>query len=169
MHSRFYRHWMRFHGGDPFAYAGCGRGRRGDAWAEEALRRAQRFAHRRFEEDDVLGGAGLGVRRPLRFLAWRLELSTEQTGALARILEHLKLERAQAALDTRRAAADLADALEASEFGRAKADAATELRAAAARRAQEAIANALAELHALLEPDQRAQLAELVRTGAIRI
>jgi Spy/CpxP family protein refolding chaperone len=69
----------------------------------------------------------------------------------------------------RRAAADLADALEASEFGRAKADAATELRAAAARRAQEAVAKALSELHALLDPEQRAQLAEMVRTGAIRL
>jgi len=168
MHSRFHRHWLRFHGIDPFAYAGCGRGGR-DAWSEEALRRAQRFAHRRFEEDDVLGGAGLGVRRPLRFLAWRLELSPEQSGALARILERLKLERAQAALDARRAAADLADALEASEFSRARVDAAGELRASAARRVETAVAKALEELHAQLDPEQRGQLAELVRTGAIRI
>jgi hypothetical protein len=159
---------MRFYGVDPFAYAGCGRGRR-DSWSEEALHRAQRFAHRRFEEDDVLGGSSLGVRRPLRFLSWRLELSPEQTGSLARILERLKLERAQAALDARRAAADLADALEAGEFARARVEAAGELRAAAGRRVEAAVAKALEELHALLDPEQRSQLAELVRTGAIRI
>ena len=168
MHSRFHRHWMRFHGVDPFAYAGCARRRR-DSWSEEALHRAQRFAHRRFEEDDVLGAAGLGVRRPLRFLSWRLELSPEQTGSLARILERLKLERAQAALDARRAAADLADALEAGEFARARGEAAGELRAAAARRVEGAVGKALEELHALLDPEQRSQLAELIRTGAIRI
>ena len=169
MHSRFHRHWMRFHGVDPHAYAGCGRGRRGDAWAEEALARAQRFAHRRFEEEDALGGAGLGVRRPLRFLSWKLDLSPEQTSSLARILERLKLERAQAALDARRAAADLADALESGELARAKLESAGALRAEAARRIEAAVAKAIEELHALLDAEQRTQLAEMVRTGAIRI
>ena len=69
-----------------------------------------RFEMRGADSDDFFG-AGLGVRRPLRFLAWRLELSEEQTASLARILERLKLERAQAALDLRRAAAELADAV----------------------------------------------------------
>jgi hypothetical protein len=81
----------------------------------------------------------------------------------------LKLERAQAALDLRRAAADLADALEATEFTRAKVDSAGELRATAARRVETAVATALEELHALLDPDQRVRLAEFVRSGVIRI
>ena len=169
MHSRFYRHWMRFQGVDPFAYdGGCGRSGR-DAWADEALRRAQRFSHRRFAEEDGLGGAGLGVRRPLRFLSWKLDLSLEQTSSLARILERLKLERAQAALDARRAAADLADALESGEFARPKVESAGALRAEAARRVEAAVARAIEELHALLDAEQRTQLAEMVRTGAIRI
>jgi hypothetical protein len=109
------------------------------------------------------------VRRPLRFLSWRLELSTEQTTSLARTLERLKLERAQASLDQRRAAAELADALEADEFGATQVGAASERRAAAARRVEEAVARALQELHALLDADQRGQLAELIRTGTIRI
>jgi Spy/CpxP family protein refolding chaperone len=151
---------------DPrWAYAGAG-ARASRAFADEWLRRARRFEHR--GEGDDFFGAGLGVRRPLRFLAWRLELTDEQTSSVARILEHLKLERAQAALDLRRAAAALADAFE-GDFARAQAETAAEQRAAAARRVQDAVAKALENLHALLDPEQRRDLAELIRTGAIRI
>ena len=156
--SRHFRHAYA-HGCDPDAT---------QRWADDLARRAQRFAHRRFEEEELFGGTGLGVRRPLRFLAWKLELSDEQTAQLARILERLKLERAQAALDQRRAAADLADVLEAGEFARARVDAAAELRASAARRIESAVGKALEELHALLEPEQRRELAALIRTGGIR-
>jgi len=117
--------------------------------------------------DDEIGGAGLGVRRPLRFLAWKLELTPEQLANAARILERLKIERAQAAVDQRRSAADLADAVEAEAFDNAQADAATEKRVTAALAVQRAVAKALGELHAILEPDQRRRLAMLIRTRAI--
>ena len=170
MQSYFPRHWYRHYAVPPFAYAGCGPSTRmRPEWGGEDFGRARRFASRRFDEDDVFGGVGLGVRRPLRFLSWRLELSAEQTTSLARILERLKLERAQASLDHRRAAAELADALEAGEFDRTQVSAAGERRAAAARRVEEAVAKALEELHALLDAEQRGQLAELLRTGTIRI
>jgi len=165
MRSRFF--WHSCHSAfDPrYAYAGSD-ARPGRAWADEWVRRARRFEHRGGDADDFFG-AGLGVRRPLRFLAWRLELTEEQTPSLARILERLKLERAQAALDLRRAAAELADAFE-GEFARAQAETAATQRGAATRRVQDAVAKALEELHALLDPEQRVQLAELIRTGAIR-
>src|SRR5258706_12358795 len=41
-------------------------------------------------------GASFGVRRPLRFLAWKLELDEKQTVELAKVLAELKTERAQA-------------------------------------------------------------------------
>ena len=44
-------------------------------------------------------GSGFGVRRPLRFLAHKLELDDRQIGELARILDELKTERAQAEVD----------------------------------------------------------------------
>lgn len=169
-HSRshhWFRHFRHFH--PAFAHEGCDGSARSERWAEEATRRARHFAHRRFEEDEFIASAGLGVRRPLRFLASRLDLDDEQSAHLARILERLKLERAQASLDLRRAAAELADVLEAAEFPREKVAAANALRADAARRVETAVAAALQELHALLEPDQRARLAEFVRTGVIRI
>src|SRR5439155_10425281 len=45
------------------------------------------------------GGGAFGVRRPLRFLAYRLQLDEEQVAALAVILNELKTERAQTAVD----------------------------------------------------------------------
>ena len=167
-HSRF-RRWHARHFDLAFAGGGGDGPDRAQRWGEAEARRAQRFAHRRFEEDEFISNAGLGVRRPLRFLAFKLDLDDAQTAQLARILERLKLERAQAALDLRRAAADLADALAATEFTRAKVDSAGELRATAARRVETAVATALEELHALLDPDQRVRLAEFVRSGVIRI
>ena len=172
-HSRYWQtrfeRWHARHFDPAFAGADCGGADRSPRWAEAAAHRAQRLAHRRFEEDELISSAGLGVRRPLRFLAFKLDLDDEQTAQLARILERLKLERAQAALALRRAAADLADALDAAEFTREKVDSAGALRNAAARRVETAVATALQELHALLEPDQRARLAEFVRAGVIRI
>ena len=158
-----HRHW---HGFDP-AYA-CFGGGASERWAERMEERARRFA-RRLEEDGFFGAAGLGVRRPLRFLAYRLDLTDEQSSRLARVLERLKLERAQAALDLRRAASDLADAVEAERFERGAVETAGQRRTEVARRVEEAVARALEELHALLEPAQRSGLAELLRTGALRL
>ena len=62
-----------------FAEAGCDGSAR---WADDAARRARRFAHRRFEEDAFVASAGLGVRRPLRFLASRLDLDDAQSAQL---------------------------------------------------------------------------------------
>src|SRR5689334_2143910 len=59
---------------------------------------------------------GFGVRRPLRFLAHKLELNDAQVAALARVLDELKTERAQAAVDGRRALAEFADATSADAF-----------------------------------------------------
>ena len=56
-------------------------------------------------------GGGFGVRRPLRFLAHKLDLDEKQVVQLARILDELKTERAQAAVDDRRTLAEFADAL----------------------------------------------------------
>jgi hypothetical protein len=156
------------------AYATGARANR--AMAREWVRQARRFEHRHggrgfgrgHGDGDEFFGTPLGVRRPLRFLSYRLELSEEQTAALARILEHLKLERAQAGLDLRRAASALADAF-VGEFARGDAEGAAEQRAEASRRVQDAVAKALEELHGVLDDDQRRVLAELIRTGAIRI
>ena len=112
---------------------------------------------------------GFGVRRPLRFLAHKLELNDAQVAALARILDELKTERAQAAVDGRRALAEFADAMGADAFDAAKAQAAGDRRVKSAERLRDAVAAALREIHAALTPDQRTRFAYLIRTGALAV
>ena len=118
-------------------------------------------------EDEFAGG--FGVRRPLRFLAHRLGLDEPQVAALARILDELKTERAQAEVDRRRTLATFADALSGEAFDAAKAGEAGELRVKSAERVREAVLKALREIHAVLRPDQRLQLAYLIRTGTLAV
>ena len=72
--------------------------------------------------------SGFGVRRPLRFLAHKLDLNEKQVTELARILDELKIERAQAEVDDRRALAEFADSVAGETFDAAKADSAGERR-----------------------------------------
>ena len=108
-------------------------------------------------------------RRPVRFLAERLDLSEKQLSQLARIVEQIRIEREQAAVDLRRAAAQFADALEGSDFAADAAEAAGRRRVDVAKSVQEVVDRSLRELHALLDADQRDELASLIRTGAIKL
>src|SRR4051812_10746832 len=113
------------------------------------------------------GGGGFGVRRPLRFLAHKLELDEKQVAALAKILDELKIERAQGEVDDRRALADFADAVGGEAFDNAKASAAGDRRVESSRRLRDAVAKSLGQIHAILNPDQREKLAYLIRTGVL--
>ena len=114
-------------------------------------------------------GGGFGVRRPLRFLAYKLDLDEGQVAKLAKALSDLKTERAQAAVDDRRAQAVLADAVAAATFDVAKADEAGSLRVKTAERLKEAVQKALGAIHGLLLPEQRDKLAYLIRTGVVTL
>ena len=121
-----------------------------------------------FEEGFGPGG-GFGVRRPLRFLAHKLELDDQQVVQLARILDELKTERAQAAVDDRRALAEFADALAGEQFDAAKASAAGDRRVESGKRLRSAVVHALEQIHALLKPEQRTRLAHLIRAGILAV
>ena len=108
------------------------------------------------------------MRRPLRFLAWKLELEEEQIGKLAAILEELKIERAQAAVDNRRAIGSFADAVT-GDFDEAKAREAGDSRVKSAEKLRDAIVTALGKIHAILDAEQRQKLAYLLRTGTLTI
>lgn len=119
-------------------------------------------------EHDIEGGGGpFGVRRPLRFLAHKLDLTEPQVAELARILDDLKTERAQAALDHRRSTSQFADALSGEAFDEARVRAAADLRVKSAERLRDALVSALGKLHALLAKGQREKLAYLLRTGVL--
>jgi hypothetical protein len=114
-------------------------------------------------------GGVFGVRRPLRFLAHKLELTEAQVSVLARILDELKTERAQAEVDNRRTISAFADALEGAEFGEARSREGADLRVKSAERLREAVTLALSRIHTLLEEEQRKRLSYLIRTGVVSL
>jgi Spy/CpxP family protein refolding chaperone len=141
----------------PRAIPTCGFGAwRGRGFAEEG-------------PEEGLGGGGFGVRRPLRFLAYKLGLDERQAAELARILDELKTERAQAEVDRRRTVAAFADALAADAFDAAKAAEGGALRVQSAERLRAAVLRALEQIHAALTPEQRVRLAYLIRTGTLTV
>ena len=137
------------------AHRGCGCGPSG-AWQSTHRTQHHHYAGERF-----------GVRRPLRFLAWKLGLDEPQVVELAAILNELKTERAQAEVDDRRALALLADAAQGETFDRDKAAEATRLRTQSAERVQQMVVDSLARIHALLDAEQRGRIAYLLRTGTL--
>lgn len=124
--------------------------------------------HGHHHHDDEGAGA-FGVRRPLRFLAHKLDLDEKQVTALARILDELKTERAQAAVDDRRSLAEFADAVSGESFDAAKATSGGDRRVQTASRLRDAVVRALQQMHALLNPDQRERLSYMLRTGILGV
>ena len=145
----------------------CGAG----GWSRrEHEGRSRRSAYHAADgESSDAGPSAFGVRRPLRFLAYKLGLDERQVGELARILNSLKTERAQAEVDGRRAMAGLADAIASPTFDHQAASAAATVRVHSAERLRDAVTKALAELLEVLDPEQRARLAYLIRTGTLHI
>lgn len=114
-------------------------------------------------------GGGWGIRRPLRFLAHKLDLDEKQVAELARILDELKIERAQAEVDDRRARAEFADSMQGSSFDAAKASSAGERRVQSATKLRDGLIRALTSIHALLSPEQRERFAYMIRTGVLAL
>ena len=142
--------------------AGCGRG---------GHRGEERGHHRWASPPDSgdLGAGAFGVRRPLRFLAYKLDLRDEQVAQLARILSEVKTERAQAEVDGRRTLGAFADAVAGSSFDGQRAGEGAALRVRSAERLRDVVVKALGQIHALLDPEQRDRLAYLIRTGTLVI
>jgi Spy/CpxP family protein refolding chaperone len=121
------------------------------------------------DHDGDFGGGSFGVRRPLRFLAFKLELDEKQVAELARVLNELKTERAQAEVDHRRTIAGFADAISAEAFDATAVGSVATERVKSAERLRDAVVKALSRIHALLSPEQRAKFAYLIRTGALTL
>ena len=157
MHPGFFHHWRRTR---PRAQAGAHAGHGGyQATAGHDHGHGHEHGH----------GPMFGVRRPLRVMANELELDDEQVERLARIIDELKTQRAQAAVDERRSVGSLADGMLEGELDRGKLQAALELRVGSAQRLRDAVLDALVSTHAMLRPDQRKKLAYLLRSGQITI
>jgi len=147
-------YWWRVH--HRRAYAGC-----------DPMGRSHQGFHAAGADED--SPAAFGVRRPLRFLAYKLDLDDGQTAELAAILNELKTERAQADVDGRRAVSAFAEAVASDTFDTTRAAEGGATRVRAAEHLRDAVEKALARIHALLRPEQRQKLAYLIRTGTLRI
>jgi hypothetical protein len=175
MHPGFYGWWKSRHGGE--CGQGCGHehageehGGHGGGWHGHHGHRGPWEEGRRWAGGGDGGPGGeFGVRRPLRFLAYKLELDEKQVGELARILNELKTERAQAEVDGRRTTAAFADAVGGAAFDDAKAGEGATLRVQSAEKLKNAVQKALREIHAVLSDEQRQRLAYLIHTGVVTL
>lgn len=117
------------------------------------------------------GGAGFGVRRPLRYLAHRLDLDEGQTRRMAAVLNQLKTEREQAALDEKRTIADLAKLL--TDTGELptleEVSRVLSPRVETSERLNQEVAKAVVAMCDFLDSDQREELVSLLLTGAISL
>ncbi len=171
MHPGFHGWWQHRHGGHG-DHGGCeGREGRAEEGGRGGWRREREEVRERFRAAFTgdFGEGGFGVRRPLRFLAHKLDLDEKQVATLAAILNELKTERAQAAVDDRRTIAGFADAISGEAYDEGKAGEAAALRVKSAERLRDAVSGALKRIHALLDPEQREQLAYLIRTGVVTL
>ncbi len=153
------------------ANASCGPGGGGGHHGHHKQR--QHDDHEAFAAGDAFsgegGGGSFGVRRPLRFMAFKLELDEAQVEAMAAILADLKTERAQAAVDHRRSVGTFADALAGEAFDKEAATKAAHLRVTTSERLRDAVVVALEKTHKLLTAEQRKALAYLLRSGQLTI
>ena len=165
MHPAFLYWWKNRHGGDCGAEASCGP----SAGCGPGAREEGRQFHAAPFHEGGEGGGSFGVRRPLRFLAYKLDLNETQVAELARILDELKTERAQVAVDDRRAVSAFADAVGGAAFDGGKAAEGAALRVKSAERLKEAVVRALSSIHGVLDEAQRGKLAYLIRTGVVHL
>jgi Spy/CpxP family protein refolding chaperone len=150
------------HGCGAGASAGCGPSGEHGGWRGD-----EAFAGG--DHEGEFGGGAFGVRRPLRFLAYKLELNEKQVAELAHVLNELKTERAQGAVDHRRTVAGFADAIESEAFDETRAGAVAADRVKSAERLRDAVVKALGRIHKLLDQEQRRKFAYLIRTGALTL
>jgi Spy/CpxP family protein refolding chaperone len=111
-------------------------------------------------------GPMFGVRRPLRHLAWKLDLNEEQVRALVDVLDRLKTGYGQARLDRQRSTSDVAAAFTGDALDEAQLNAALESRTRATEALNLELAGALKALYALLNAEQRREFAYLLRSGS---
>lgn len=117
---------------------------------------------------------GFGVRRPLRYLSYQLDLDESQRRQIAAALDAVKLEREQAVLDEKKMVAELAELVSAETEAESGLDtdalrAALAPRVQASEKLQKRIARALKQIVEVLDADQRQEFAYLLRTGDFRI
>ncbi len=111
-------------------------------------------------------GPTFGVRRPLRHLAWKLDLSEAQVRDVVDVLDRLKTAYNQARLDQDRSTSDVAAAFTQAEFDADRVTAALASRTRATEVLNGDLLAATRRIFELLNEEQRREFAYLLRSGA---
>lgn len=114
-------------------------------------------------------GPMFGVRRPLRYLAWKLELTDEQTRQLVEVLDRLKTAYAQAKLDRDRSTSDIAAVFAGESFAADRMEAALDARTASTRALNTELGVAIRRIFDVLSEAQRQEFAYLLRSGGFTL
>ena len=112
---------------------------------------------------------GFGVRRPLRYLSYHLDLDEDQRRKIAASFERIKLEREQANLDQKKSDAKVADEFLRDDVSVDDLSEALAIRSQIDASLQSVLARELFEIAALLDTEQREEFAHLLRTGVLKI
>ncbi|XOV83000.1 MAG: hypothetical protein ACFHXK_19370 [bacterium] len=112
------------------------------------------------------GGSYFGVRRPIRYLAYQLDLDDRQTRKIAAVLDRLKVEREQARLDEARTVIDIASMVTHPDLSVDMLKDALGPRVSSAEQLQIAVAKAMHEIVCELDPEQREDFAYLLNSKA---
>ena len=172
MHPHMFDWWRFARGPAARAWgvaAGCAPGGCGSAVGGESPWEGRFASHGHHGHDGEFGGSSFGVRRPLRFLAHKLDLDDRQVAELASILSDLKTERAQAEVDHRRSTSAFADRIADPTFDEGKVAEVAGARVRTAEHLRDALVRALGKIHALLNAEQREKMAYLIRTGVLSL
>lgn len=125
--------------------------------------------HKPFMTSRSARSGGFGVRRPLRYLSYHLDLDDVQRRKVAASFETIKLAREQARIDRKKADVKLADELERVDVSVSDIASVLATRSQASADGQAALAKALHEIVAALDDEQREEFAHLLRSGVIRL
>lgn len=110
-----------------------------------------------------------GVRRPLRYLSYQLDLDEAQRRRIAAALDRLKMEQEQGKLDKKKTVSDLADLVTRENVSVDELRKALAPRLESTENLQMAIARAVQEIVAVLDADQREEFAHLLRSGVLNL
>ena len=114
-------------------------------------------------------GPMFGVRRPLRHLAWKLNLNQDQIRTLVDILDKLKTAYGQARLDRGRATSEVAALFSGATFDDGQANSALATRTRATEALNQELLTAMRRIFELLNENQRKEFAYLLRSGAFTL
>jgi hypothetical protein len=126
----------------------------------------ERHRHRQHSMYTWSSGPMFGVRRPLRHLAWKLNLNEAQLRDVVDVLDRLKTAYSQARLDQDRSTSEVAAVFSAPEFDGDRVSSALAMRTRASDVLNQELLTAVRRIFELLNEDQRHEFAYLLRSGA---